>query len=161
MKKITIKNLVGIQTHGAEMQDPTAWIAECVSVNAWGKTERYVLHKDEPMAEPYDEADVLEERIVVDAEAIPEVLDESGAIIEEAIPAKKHKEVRLRAEYSIEIEDITAEHELAECLRKRKLEYPTPEQFMNAFFDGGDQALQDLRDLRLLIKGKYPKPGVN
>jgi len=160
MKRVKITRLNG-STAGAEMEDPSAWIAQCVASNAWGKPERYVLHKDEPMAEPYDEADVLEEKIVVDAEAIPEVLDESGAIIQEAIPAKSHKEVKLRAEYSIKIEDITAEHELVECLRKRKLEYPTPEEFMNAFFDGGDQALQDLRDLRLLIKGKYPKPGVN
>lgn len=40
MKKVIVKNLAGIQTHGAEMEDPTAWVAECVAINAWGKPER-------------------------------------------------------------------------------------------------------------------------
>ena len=36
MKKVIIKNLDGIQTHGADMEDPTQWIAECQASNAWG-----------------------------------------------------------------------------------------------------------------------------
>ena len=40
MKKVTIKNLAGIQTHGAQMEDPTAWITECVAGNYWGLPER-------------------------------------------------------------------------------------------------------------------------
>lgn len=91
MKKVTIKNLAGIQTHGAEMEDPTAWIAECVAANAWGKPERWVLHKDEPMAEAYDDADVLEEKV------------------EQDIGGVEQKWVKLKAEYTIEIEDITAQ----------------------------------------------------
>ena len=97
----------------------------------FGKPERWVLHKDEPMAEAYDEADVLEERIVEDMPAVdpvliseaipgsPAVMDEAGNIVQaeipetpavysEAIPARTHKEVKLRAEYSVEIEDISA-----------------------------------------------------
>lgn len=130
MKKVTIVRKNG-STAGAEMLDPTAWIAECVASNAWGLPERWVLHKDEPMAQAYDEADVLEERTVEDmpaveavliskaVPAIPAVMDDAGNIVEaeipevpavysEAIPAKTHKEVKLRAEYSVEIEDISA-----------------------------------------------------
>lgn len=46
MKKVIIKNLANIQTHGAEMEDPTAWIAECVANNYWGLSERPELDID-------------------------------------------------------------------------------------------------------------------
>jgi hypothetical protein len=36
MKRVIVKNLDGIQTHGADMQDPTAWIAKCQESGAWG-----------------------------------------------------------------------------------------------------------------------------
>lgn len=91
MKKIIIKNIAGVQTHGAQMEDPSEWIAECVAGNYWGLPERWVLHKDEPMAESYDDADVLEEEIV------------------ESTDGPAQKMVKLKAEYSIEIEDITAQ----------------------------------------------------
>ena len=131
MKKVIVKNKDGVMIAGSsEYADPTQWIADCIASNAWGKPERWVLHKDEPMAEAYDEADVLEERTVEDvpavppqllSEAIPTVpaeLDENGNVIKEEIPevpavyseeipAKTHKEVKLRAEYTIEIIDIT------------------------------------------------------
>ena len=109
MKKVIVKNLVGIQTHGAEMEDPTAWISECVAVNAWGKPERWVLHKDEPMAEAYDDADVLEERTDEIQPAVEAVLDDQGVEVSPSIPAVTQKWVKLKAEYTIEIEDITAQ----------------------------------------------------
>ena len=109
MKKVIVKNLVGIQTHGAEMEDPTAWISECVAVNAWGKPERWVLHKDEPMAEAYDDADVLEERSDEIQRAVEAVLDDLGVEVSPSIPAVTQKWVKLKAEYTIEIEDITAQ----------------------------------------------------
>lgn len=117
MKKVIIKNLAGVQTHGAEMEDPTAWIAECVASNVWG----------------------LPERPELDGEGNP-----TG--------------VMLPAEYTVEITDITAEHELKECIQKRKAEYPSPEEFMNAYFDGGEAALQAMNASRLAVKQKYPKP---
>ena len=57
-----------------------------------GKPERWVLHKDEPMAEAYDDADVLEEKI-------------------EQVDGLDVKHVKLKAEYTVEIEDITAQVE--------------------------------------------------
>jgi hypothetical protein len=111
MKKIIIKNKEGQHTHGAEMLDPQAWIADGIAGNWWGKPERWVLHKDESMAEGYDEADVLEERIVEDCPAIEAVMNDAGEIVQEAMPAKTHKEVKLKAEYIIEISDISAQVE--------------------------------------------------
>jgi len=117
MKKVIIKNLAGFQTHGAEMEDPTAWIAECVASNVWG----------------------LPERSELDAEGNP-----TGNT--------------LPAEYTVEITDISAEYALEECISKRKSEYPTPADFMNAYFDGGQAALAELQTKRLAVKAKYPKP---
>jgi hypothetical protein len=116
----------------AESEQPK--LSELLDSGVCGKPERWVLHKDEPMAEGYDEADVLEERTVEDYPAVdpvliseaipgsPAVMDEAGNIVQaeipevpavysEAIPAKTHKEVKLKAEYTIEIEDITAKVE--------------------------------------------------
>lgn len=66
--------------------------------------------------------------------------------------------VMLPAEYTVEITDITQEYALQECIKNRKSEYPTPEEFMNAFFDGGEAAIQALQAKRIQIKQKYPKP---
>lgn len=136
MKKVIVKNISGIQTHGAEMEDPQMWIDSCIKQNLWGKPERWVLHKDESMSEAYDEADVLEEKI-------------------EEHDARSVKMVRLKAEYTIEIEDISKEYALKEVIAKRIAEYPSAAEFLNAFFDGG---LEELREKRLAVKAKYPKP---
>jgi hypothetical protein len=64
----------------------------------------------------------------------------------------------LPADYTVEITDISAEYALMECISKRKAEYPSAEEFLNAFFDGGEAALAELQAKRLLVKAKYPKP---
>lgn len=106
MKKVTIKNKAGVAGWGAQLEDPTAWIAECVAANVWGKPERWILHKDEllltgysaeQVAEAYDDADVIAEEI---REAVPAT---------EEAPAVTQKWVKLKAEYTVEIEDITAQ----------------------------------------------------
>lgn len=75
----------------------------------FGKPERWVLHKDEPMAEAYDDADVLEEMIEEIQPAVEVVLDDQGVEVSPAIPAVTQKKVKLKAEYTVEIEDITAQ----------------------------------------------------
>ncbi len=117
MKKVIIKNMAGVQTHGAEMEDPSAWIADCVANNYWGLPER------------------------------PE-LNEEGA------PTG----VMLPAEYTVEVVDISHEHALEQCIAARKAAYPSAEDFLNAYFDGGEQALEALRQLRLQVKAAHPKP---
>lgn len=140
MKKVIVKNLADVQTHGAEMTEPQAWVAECVASNAWGLPERWV-----PAQEDIDPADILESEM---REVKPATDD---------APAEMQEWVKLRAEYQIEIVDISAEHALRQTLAARKAEYPSPEEFLNAFFDGGDEALEELRQRRLAIKAKYPK----
>jgi hypothetical protein len=141
MKSVIIKNKQGIQIAQAAIEDPVDWIAEGVAGNWWGKPERLVPHKDEPLAEPYDDADVLEERIIT---------DDLG---------QDKKFVKLQAEYTIHVEDISSQYALEQVLAKRKAEYPGAEEFLNAYFDGGPDALGVLQMKRLQIKAKYPKPG--
>ena len=143
MKKIIIKNLAGVQTHGAEMEDPTQWISDCVAQNVWGKPERWQPEKtgDSPSwVEPYDIEDVI------DSEDRPDAI---GELVHW---------VKLRAEYTIEVIDITYEHNLDLCIAQRISEYPDLGKFLNAFFDGGQEALDALRAERLVTKSKYPKP---
>ena len=123
----------------------------------------------------YDPADVIEhiDLVITPAidpvlvsEAVSAVLDEQGnvvtpevpAVYTEAVPAVIKKQVKLKAEYTIEIIDISAEHALEECIKNRKAEYPTMEEFLNAYFDGGEVAVQTLQAKRLAVKQKYPKP---
>ena len=156
MKKVIIKNLAGEQTHGAEMLDPTQWIADCVASNAWGLPERWVPHKDEGGS--YDDADVLDERMVEVSPAVAEVVNDANEVVQEAIPAVMKKEVKLKAEYTVEVIDISAQVAFENCMAARKAEYPTAEEFLNAFFDGGEAGLEALRAKRLAIKQKHPKP---
>jgi hypothetical protein len=145
MKNVIIKNLDGVQTHGAEMEDPTQWIAYCVAQNVWGKPERwqeeYRKGESPSWVEPYDLADVIEEE------------DRPDPVSDDLIHW-----VKLRAEYTIEIQDITYEHDLDLCIAQRIAEYPDLGAFLNAFFDGGDAAIEGLRAQRLAVKAKYPKP---
>lgn len=186
MKKVIIKNKQGIIGWGAEMLDPTQWIADCIASNAWGKPERWVLHKDEPMAEAYDEADVLEERIVEDMPAVdpvliseaipgsPAVMDEAGNIVQaeipetpavysEAIPARTHKEVKLKAEYLVEILNLEEDSDwlLQQCHAKRMVEYPSLGEFADAYvkLQSGDSSQMEAYVAKCIeVKQKYPKP---
>lgn len=120
-----------------------------------GKPERWV-----PASEAHDPADVLETEQREVQPAVPAQLDEEGNVVVPEVPAVMQDWVKLRAEYTVEIEDITAAHELTQVLASRKAEYPSPEEFMNAYFDGGQAALDALQAARLAVKAKYPKPGV-
>ncbi len=104
IKYSVIKN--GLRTNSwlsLSGKDETYW------EDTFGLPERWQLHKDEPMAEAYDEADVLEEEMRELTPAIDAVLDEQGVEVSPAVPAVMQKWVKLKAQYSIEIEDITAQ----------------------------------------------------
>lgn len=96
-----------------------------------GLPERWVPHKDEGGS--YDDADVLDERMAEIVPAVPyqpeiPAVYDGGNLIAEAIPAVPEvpavtqKQVKLRAEYSIEITDISALLE-QERINKESLDY--------------------------------------
>jgi hypothetical protein len=152
--KVTEKSGASVEYTG-EMD-----LIERLSAMGHGLPERIVLHKDEPGAQAYDDADVLEEIVEEIHPAVEAVLDDQGVEVSPAIPAVTQKKVKLKAEYTIEIIDLDQNPEwlLSQCIAKRKAEYPSAEEFLNAFFDGGQTALDALADMRLVIKAKYPKP---
>jgi hypothetical protein len=59
--------------------------------------------------------------------------------------------------WTFEIIDITPAPIEPIYAEKRIAEYPTPHEFMDAWFDGGEEKLAELQTLRLSIKAKYPK----
>jgi|GEM_PF-4874967 len=144
MKKISIKNKLGIETNWLEVEDPTPHINEWIRLNTWGKPERWQLEKtgDSPSwVEAYDIDDVIDSE---------DRLDEvSGELVHW---------VKLKADYSFDITDVTYEHDLDLCIASRIAEYPNLGAFLNAFFDGGQEALDELHAARLAVKLKYPKP---
>lgn len=127
---------------------------------SFGLPERIV----EDIEGSYDPADVIEkytETVKAPVIAYEMKPDESGNMVEvpfELEPGIYHKTVKLKAEYTIDIEDISYEHELNQCMSNRKASYPTMEEFLNAYFDGGEVAVQALQAKRLEVKQKYPKP---
>jgi len=112
----------------------------------------------------YDPADVIEKYSELVKDPVFSQVENSNdpANIPEAPvelePAVYRNTVKLKAEYTVEIIDITAEHALKECITNRKAEYPTMEEFLNAYFDGGEVAVQELQAKRIAVKAKYPKP---
>jgi hypothetical protein len=136
MKKIIIKDSKGLIKAGTEMADPTAWIAECVASDAWGKPERWVLHKDEPMAEAYDDADVIAEEIV------------------ESTDGPAQKMVKLKAEYTVEIEDITAQV-AQEAINAEALAYlASTDWLVIREVDAGVPCPTDIKTLRAEARAK-------
>ena len=158
MKRVTIKNLAGQETHGALIEDPTDWIASCVASNSWGLPERWTLHKDEFLAQPYDEADVIGEETRIVQPALEAVLDEAGVEVFPAQPEVSQKFVKLRSTYTIEITELGIEYQKEIIRNKRKAEYPDPTDFLDAYFDGNQEALAELQAKRLEVKAKYPFP---
>ena len=59
---------------------------------------------------------------------------------------------------TFQIEDITQEVALNQVMNDRKQAYPTPEEFMNAFFDEGEAGIEKLRQRRSEVKARFPKP---
>lgn len=150
----------GIQISGwtsDENLDETYW------QESFGKPERWVLHKDEPMAEAYDDADVLSEEIREFTPAIPAVLDEQGVEIAPAMPAITQKFVKLRSEYTVEIVDLDQDpvYLLQQCHAKRQAEYPSLGEFADSFVkmqNGDSSQMEAYVSTCLAVKAKYPKP---
>lgn len=59
---------------------------------------------------------------------------------------------------TFEVFDISYDYALNECYQKRLAEYPTIQEFLDAYLDGNKSDMDALRAKRLEIKVKYPKP---
>ena len=151
MKKIIITRKNG-SLSGAEMLNPQAWIADGIAGNWWGKPERVV-----PKSADYDVADVLEEFDHVVNPAIDEVVNESGEVVQEAIPAVTVTMVKLKAEYTIEIEDITAKVE-QEKINAEALAYLASTDWMVVrFAENGTPYPEEIKAERAAARARIVK----
>jgi len=134
MFKVIIKNLQGQQTHGASFPtelEAQSWIDSLSSSGAWGKLDRW-LTEDGVLSEGLSIEEATESRKIVTQEfqaAVTEtlsveVLDENGMplldeqgnpqfqeeirVITPEVPEISYMEHFYPAEFTIEIEDITA-----------------------------------------------------
>lgn len=162
--------------------DAQSWVDQMIQAQAFGKPERWVLHKDELGAEAYDDADVLEEKTEevqppVDAvvelveaavEAKEAILDEDGNILEEAIEAKEavyreispaqaaitRKLVKLKSEFTVEIEDIT-EKVAQEKINSESLSYlASTDWYIIREIDSGTPCPEEIKQLRAEARSK-------
>lgn len=153
MKKVIVKNNAGLEVGFVQLKEPQSWIDQCIASNVWGKPERWV-----PASESHDPADVIAREVREVSPAMAAVIDDKGHEVSPAVAAKQTEWVKLRAEYTVEIVDITYETQLAECMAKRKAEYTSAEEFLDVFFDGDAAKMAGIKALRQAIKTKYPKP---
>lgn len=122
-----------------------------------GLPERWVPHKDEGGS--YDEADVLEERLEVIVPAVPMIPEqpavyEGGNLIAEAvpavpeIPAVTQKQVKLRAEYTVEIEDITKKLEQEKANAEALAYLASTDWYIIRELDSGEPCPEDVKQKR-------------
>jgi hypothetical protein len=119
-----------------QAEDPQAKLDELLASGACGKPERWVLHKDEPMAEAYDDADALEEEM------------------RDSLDGVTQKWVKLKAEYTVEIEDITAQV-AQEAINAEALAYlASTDWLVIREVDAGVPCPADIKTLRAEARAK-------
>jgi hypothetical protein len=131
MKKVKIINIKTLQEYGTLQEDPSEFINFNVSINGWGKPERWVRKKREgtnELGEPtivypdevYEDLDVLgeEERPLFPHFQPQSIEGEIDFVSPDMAPSgivPSETYVLLRAEYTIEITDVTEELGKANC----------------------------------------------
>jgi hypothetical protein len=141
MKKITVLKSNGELIHQG-LYAGQEWLEQNLSTNAWGLPERWLP----------DFLEGVETR---------EVTTGNSLISDEGLEyAEMQTEYLHPAEYTYEIVDLSKDHDylLAECIAKRKAEYPSIEEIVVALIEDDKDVLRTLKDKRNAIKAKYPKP---
>ena len=167
MKKVSIKKQ-GIETHGAQMEDPTSWIAQQVAINGWGLPDRWL--SDSPISPLSDEekAKAKESRKVIVKEAKPESIVqvqkelEDGSIITEdvvtpAVEEESYMEYFFPAEYTIEITDITAEIEQEKEQAEARRYLNETDWMLIRELEGGKKVPSKVKDSRAEARLKLSK----
>lgn len=152
MIKVTIFSPQGIQTHGATMEDPSAWLAEGIANNWWGKPERWVRENEEDISGSVETREVV---IVPGRPEVSELDPVSGEtiIISPAVPSITETEYKLLAEYSIVQEDYEM---LYQELRAK--EYPDYRDYLDGIVKNDVTQIEKYISDCLAVKAKYPKP---
>lgn len=142
MKKVTIKNLQNVQTHGATFNDDTKmqqWIDNCKANHSWGKP-----------------AGAYSLRLLSEAELATEISRTEPSIEFPLLGVM----VTIPDQFSITIEDITTEENLNKLRELRKEKLARLDQLVNiAFLNSWTAAekteLKDYRNALLNITEPY------
>ena len=109
MKKIILKQF-GVELGHAIVEDDKAQEQAAIFLDNYkGLPQRWTLGKIGFENQVLEEKKVIEQEYVA---AIPEVMDDQGNIVQAAVPEVpevSHMEYFLEAEYTIEIQDVTAQ----------------------------------------------------
>jgi hypothetical protein len=132
MKKVSIKKQ-GIETHNAQMEDPTVWIAQEVANNSWGLPDRWIA---DTLLSPLTEEEKTKATKTREVEVMGEMVTEYF----------------FPAEYTIEIQDITAQIEAEQAQIQAIKNAQLQAGLRLQDFPDQVDACQDLDALKLAIK---------
>lgn len=134
MKRVKITNHVKNENFQADFEDPTAWITQEVANNSWGLPERWLSDTALSPLSDEEKAKAIDTRVVNDG------------------LGNGWTEYLFPAEYTIEIQDITAQVEAEkaqiEAIKNAQIQAGLRLQDFPAQVD----ACQDLAELKLAIK---------
>jgi hypothetical protein len=153
MKQIIIKKLDTTIGWGALLEDNAyqIWIDSCIANNSWGKPERW-LSEQECQAQQENIVDSIDSRNRVIVEALGEILDGEGNIIQSARSEETIVEYKFPCQYIIEIADYVEPYTV---LRQR--EYPSIGDQLDMLYWDKVNNTNNWKDLISSIKVKYPK----
>lgn len=125
-----------------------------------GSSREDCLAQLQPYFEHKTFGEPAREETVLVSEAIPEVRDENGNVIQETVEAV-YETVVTPAEYEIIVINLLDDPDylLENCLNSRRLEYPPMEDYLDAIVKNDTVALNEYIQKCLAVKNKYPKPG--
>ena len=158
MKKLLVKSEFIIQEYKAPIEGVEA------------QPEKWVKGEEVLFEAPLDLTDYIYHPAIEGVEAVAEVPElKELRVIDQTQGEDAELELWLSGNLAVGkypegyvVEYINLEqdydYKLAKCIEARVSEYPSFGDFLNAYFDGGSPALDELREKRLEIKAKYPKP---
>lgn len=114
----------------------------------FGKQERWVREGQE------DISAALETRTVVDIPATQEELDERGNVVNEARAEVSHVEYKLASEYTVEVEDITAQMLAKQESDEAMMYLTSTDWYILREVDSGIVCPQEIKNLRAAARLK-------
>jgi len=128
-----------------------------ISTNYFGKSERWVLQN----SEPYETSDILETEERKKSYTVSEI-NELGHTVE-VIKEEIEVWVKLKADYSIEIIDLSQDYNwlLEQCHAQRRAAYPPLADFADALYwkeQGDSSKLESYLKACEEVKKRFPLP---
>lgn len=161
MIKVILKQFGSELGHAIVEDDKAQEMVEIYLSNYKGLPERWeVLDTQNQL---HNESQIIEDKIVVTQEAVaevPAVMNEQGEIVQEAIPAipeVSHKEVKLKAEYTCEMIDVTAQVNQNKINSESLAYLASTDWYIIREMDSGVQCPADIKQARNEARARIVK----